>query len=138
MSQSLELSIKAFIKLYLDVSKALYKEMNLPELTQKQFKYLRAVGAKDAMTMGDLAAHFDLSKPSVTELVNKFENAGLLKRVKCIEDARIYHLELTDLGEKMAKTNELETQALARRIKNTLSEDEIQTFIALLDKVGTL
>lgn len=137
-STQLNISIKQFIKLYLDVSKALYKEMDLPELTQKQFRYLRAVGSKEAMTMGDLAEHFDLSKPSVTELVNKFEKAKLLKRVKCQEDARIYHLELTDLGETMAKTNELETNALAKRIQNTLSESEIETLIQLLDKVGAL
>lgn len=134
----LETYIKQFIKVYLDESKALYKEMDLPELTQKQFKYLRAIGEKEAMTMGDLAKHFNLSKPSVTERVNKFEKAGLLRRVKCVEDARIFHLELTELGETMSKTNELETKALAKRIQNKLSTDEINTFIQLLDKVGTL
>jgi DNA-binding MarR family transcriptional regulator len=137
-TELLESTIKQFIKHYLDVSKALYQKMNLPELTQKQFQYLRAVGEKEAMTMGDLADHFNLSKPSVTDMVNKFEDAGLLNRIKCQEDARIYHLELTKLGETMAKTNELETKALAVEIKNKLSEDEIHTLIQLLGKVGTV
>ena len=130
-------TLNAFLKVYYDGSKALYQKMALPELTQKQFKYLKAIDHDPTITMSDLAQHFNLSKPSITDIIQKFETAGLIAKERSLDDGRIMILKLTELGKVMANTNQLESEAFTEHIFHTLSDEELTTLHALLQKVGT-
>jgi DNA-binding MarR family transcriptional regulator len=135
-NEVLRQSLNAFLKRYYDGSKALYQKMDLPELTQKQFKYLQALDTDPPLTMSDLADLFLLAKPTVTDMVNKFKKAGLIKRTRSKTDQRIYYLNLTPLGRTMANTNLLESEEMTRFIQSQLSEDEQKTLKTLFDKIG--
>lgn len=136
-SEDFRHALNGFLKVYYDGSKTLYKKMNLPELTQKQFKYLKAIDADPSITMSELAAHFNLSKPSITDIIQKFEGAGLIQKQRSDDDGRIMLLQLTDLGKVMANTNQLESQAFTQVIFDALSESELITLYQLMKKVGT-
>ena len=129
-------SLNAFLKRYFEGSKELYQKMDLPELTQKQFKYLQALDTDPPLTMSDLAEQFFLAKPTVTDMVNKFKKAGLIKRTRSKTDQRIYHLTLTPLGLTMANTNIIESEEMTRFIQSQLSEEEQKTLKQLFDKIG--
>ena len=130
-------TLNAFLKVYYDGSKALYQKMQLPELTQKQFKYLKAIDHDPTITMSDLAQHFNLSKPSITDIIQKFEDAGLIVKERSQDDGRIMILKLTELGKIMANTNQLESEAFTEHIFQALSDDELKTLYTLMQKVGT-
>jgi DNA-binding MarR family transcriptional regulator len=76
-------------------------------------------GAEDLSersTVTELAARLQLAQSTVTELVSRAEDVGLVTRERSSEDGRIAHLRLTEEGERrLAKSfvsNERERQAL--------------------------
>jgi DNA-binding MarR family transcriptional regulator len=68
-------------------------------------------------TVTELSARLQLAQSTVTELVRRAEESGLVERERSSEDGRIAHLRLTTEGERrLAKSftsNEKERQALA-------------------------
>lgn len=57
----------------------------------------------NCMTMGELCSHLYLASSTVTDLVDRMENAGLVKRARSEEDRRIIRLELLPPGEEVVK-----------------------------------
>jgi DNA-binding MarR family transcriptional regulator len=67
-------------------------------------------------TVTELAERLQLAQSTVTELVGRAEEIGLLERERSVADGRIAHLRLTAEGEhRLARSftsNELERNAL--------------------------
>jgi len=64
---------------------------------------LQIKGAPDfseRTTVTGLADHLQLAQSSVTELVARVEQAGLIRRERSSEDGRVVHLRLTPEGEQ--------------------------------------
>ena len=129
-------SFNRFLKRYFDSCQELYDEMALPELTNRQFAYLKALDVKPSLTMSDLAEQFNLAKPSVTELVKKFSDAGLVEKERSDEDQRVFFLRLTDLGRTIAKTNQLESERMVRVLTEELNNEELIVLKSIFDKIG--
>jgi DNA-binding MarR family transcriptional regulator len=51
-------------------------------------------------TVGDLAQRMHLAQSTVTELVNRVERAGLVRRTPSATDARVANIALTPQGEE--------------------------------------
>ena len=51
-------------------------------------------------TVTELAERLHLAQSSVTELVARAEQAGLVRRIPSTDDARVVYLKLTDDGER--------------------------------------
>lgn len=51
-------------------------------------------------TVTELAERMQLTQSTVTELVTRAEAAGLVRRTKSEQDARVFWLELTQVGEE--------------------------------------
>ncbi len=58
---------------------------------------------EERSTVTELAERLQLAQSSVTELVARAEDAGLLRREPASGDARVSHLRLTDEGERRLK-----------------------------------
>ena len=58
-----------------------------------------APGGSERSTVTDLANRMHLAQSTVTELVARAEEAGLLRREASADDGRVAHLALTDEGE---------------------------------------
>jgi DNA-binding MarR family transcriptional regulator len=62
---------------------------------------LQIAGAPDGIsTVSELVAKLALTQSAVTELVQRAEQAGLVRRAGSRQDARVVHLSLTPEGEK--------------------------------------
>src|ERR1700761_4520595 len=69
---------------------------------QRYLLLLMVKGARDGTersTVTELAGRLQLAQSTVTELVSRAEDAGLLAREQSQTDARVAHLRLTDEGE---------------------------------------
>src|SRR6266536_4233502 len=51
-------------------------------------------------TVTELAEHMQLTQSTITELVTRAEAAGLVRREQSADDARVYWLHLTEVGEE--------------------------------------
>jgi DNA-binding MarR family transcriptional regulator len=70
-------------------------------LTPTQHQLLLAVRGHDGdPTIGDVAEHLLLRHHSAVELVDRAEQAGLVRRRTDPDDRRVVHLELTSTGEQ--------------------------------------
>jgi DNA-binding MarR family transcriptional regulator len=67
-------------------------------------------------TVTELAERLQLAQSTVTELVSRAEDSGLVERERSSEDGRVAHLRLTEEGERrLARSftsNERERRAL--------------------------
>lgn len=70
---------------------------------QRHLLLLMIKGAPDGSgqaTVTDLATRMQLAQSTVTELVKRAEDAGLVEREWSVSDARVAHLRLTQEGER--------------------------------------
>ena len=76
-------------------------------------------------TVTELAKQLQLAQSTVTELVSRAEEIGLLERERSSVDGRIAHLRLTEEGERrLARSftsNERERHALAQAFEHLQS-----------------
>ena len=59
-----------------------------------------APGGAERSTVSELCERLQLAQSTVTELVQRAENAGLVRRTQAREDGRIAYLTLTPEGER--------------------------------------
>jgi DNA-binding MarR family transcriptional regulator len=95
---------------------------------QRYLLLLMIKGAPDGSeqsTVTDLAERLQLAQSTVTELVSRAEEIGLLERSRSNDDGRIAILRLTDEGERrLAATfrrNTLERESLSKAFEHVLS-----------------
>jgi len=86
-----------------------------------------APGGNEQSTVTELAGRLQLAQSSVTELVSRAEEAGLVEREQSQADARVAHLRLTPEGERrlMLSFTQLETERAQLR-------DAIAHFVELV------
>src|SRR5690554_6811707 len=68
----------------------------LSDLSLKQIHYLDVIKKLSEPAFTDLAKEMGVSKPTVTQAVNKLIKQGYVKKEQSIEDRRVYHLLLTN------------------------------------------
>lgn len=100
-------------------------------LTRRRYELLLIVrgeagGANGAVTMGVLAQQLLLTRQSVTELVARAEEAGLLRRRYDAKDARVVRVGLTPAGMRSLDNTfaalQLEREQLAAYLADALAQ----------------
>ena len=95
------------------------------ELTPRQYLLLLMIKASEETsepaTIGRLVERLALTQSTVTELVQRAQDAGLISRRTSTEDGRVVHLSITPLGDErfQAAFDELgpEREALLRIVR---------------------
>lgn len=90
------------------------------------------------MRMSELSAACDLSLSGMTRIVARMETEGLIKRVRCAEDARGWNAVLTDAG--LARLEEAYPAQLAsvrRNITDHLNGIDLAQLADALCRFGT-
>ena len=97
---------------------------------QRYLLLLMIKGAPDRSeqsTVTDLAHRLQLAQSTVTELVNRAEESGLVRREQSERDARVAHLRLTAEGERRLGLSfsglEAERQRLAETVAPLRNEE---------------
>lgn len=109
-------------------------ELGIPDLQSKQAEYLRIIDQHPTLTSSALAEILKISRPSVTEIVNKLVESGLVRKQQCYKDRRVFYIVLTEKGRNASRIHDLRDQKLAGNICKNLSSSEINTLIELIGK----
>lgn len=134
--EEIRLSLNKFLKMYYTSCYEVYEEISFDKITSKQFKYLKAIHSKGEVTLTELSNQLHISKPTMNEVINKFLDAGIVKKRKSNTDKRVSYISLTDIGVTLATTNILESQRAVENMMNKLSDSEIKDIVNLFDKFG--
>jgi DNA-binding MarR family transcriptional regulator len=123
------------IRLKNDCSCNIFSECGLSDMTVKQIAYLKVIDQHGEITFSRLAEITRNSKPTITEMINRFVRMECVFRERCPEDGRILYIRLTEKGQKIAKAEQAAMQRVIERMVNSLDEHELDLLVEILQKV---
>jgi len=112
-------------------------ESNLSEmdLSLAEFRVLRVLFETGPRLMVTLAMEQGMTAPGMTMVIDKLEEAGLVRRVRSDADRRAINVAITGRGgEKLKRAMKLHDRFVERAI-NGMSNQEIDSFITTLNRV---
>jgi DNA-binding MarR family transcriptional regulator len=128
--------VEHLIRIRNESSCAILSECGFPDITVKQVRYLKAIDEQRDVTFTRLAEITCNSKPTITEMINRFENMNCVYRERSSEDGRVLYIRLTDRGRMIARAEEKALVRLIERMRGALDEDELELLVNLLKKVS--
>ena len=127
--------LERLLRIRNECSCGVLSECGLADITVKQVRYLQTIDENGEVTFTRLAEITRTSKPTVTEMINRFERTGCVYREGCPDDARTRYIRLTDKGQMIARADEETLRRMIGRIAASLDEREIDLLIRILKKI---
>lgn len=134
--EEVRLAMNKFLKMYFNSCAEVYDEINFGRITGNQFKYLKEIHLRKKVTLTELAKRFNVSKPYITEVVNKFEISKIIERTKSESDKRVTFISLTEVGKTLATSNVLESERAVEKIYKKLNRNEIESLVEAFNRFG--
>ena len=110
-------------------------ESRFSELTGKQMHYLEAISNLNNPNLGELATKLNLSKPSITAIIDKFEEKEFIRKVKSDEDRRVSHIHMAERGKEIEKVHSKIHMRISNIFTSKLTKNELKSLINLLSKI---
>jgi len=105
------------------IERALTAALREVGLSHAQFAMLLTIGASEGLTQQDLAGRLSLTKANVSQLLDRLEASGLIRRVP---DARAYALHLTESGRLLlADTIPAHERLIAAEFSKLAPEEQV-------------
>jgi MarR family transcriptional regulator, 2-MHQ and catechol-resistance regulon repressor len=111
-------------------------DMSKNNLSITEFSVLEVLYHKGRQTIQQIAQSILISSGSMTYVIDKLEQRGLLNRNACPGDRRAIHVTLTRDGEELMEKIMPEHEDLIDSLFDSLSADEEQELIRLLRKIN--
>src|SRR6516225_3048833 len=105
-------------------------------LTPSQYNVLRILrGEGKPLPILEIASRTVTVVPGITGLIDRLEQGGFVKRVRCEKDRRVIYVALTDHGIKTLAVLDEPLALLHRQLMGHLSPGELKDVIRLLEKL---
>ena len=105
-------------------------------LNVTEFSVLEVLYLKGKQTIQQIGNSILISSGSMTYVIDKLEQKGLLTRNACPDDRRVIHVILTEDGIYLMKKIMPNHRDLVNDMFGSLNENEAQTIVKLLRKIG--
>ncbi|WP_337020184.1 MarR family transcriptional regulator [Oceanobacillus massiliensis] len=132
-------SLKAFVVL-MKASRTLEeitkKDISSHGMRTSDFTILEALYHKGRQTIRQISEAVLINTGSITYVIDKLENKGLLERSNCSEDRRAVYIQITDKGTKLMDEIFPKHQKVIEEVFEDVSEEDKQILIDVLKKVG--
>lgn len=107
------------------------------DLTDQQWRVLRALWEFDRLSMVDLAAQTVLPSPSLVGIVDRLEKRGLVSRIRSETDRRLVYLVATDQGRALHAEIEPRINAIHDDLRARATETEWSELNRILTKIAS-
>jgi MarR family transcriptional regulator, 2-MHQ and catechol-resistance regulon repressor len=125
--------------LLMQTSKAIQErirdEMSKNKLSITEFSVLEVLFYQGKQTIQQIGTRILISSGSMTYVIDKLEQKGIIKRNDCKEDRRVIHITLTPEGMDMMENIMPKYQDMVDSIFEDLTEDESELMIHFFNKV---
>lgn len=105
------------------------------DLTVSQADVIFTLGNTDGMTFKDIGDHTLITKGTLTGVIDRLEQKGLVKRLAMSEDRRCTRVRLTAKGEKLFDSQFPRQITHIKQGFDRLSKDDLAQAEALLRKI---
>jgi len=136
IEESLDIISKFMCKSHEESMQKVLDEKEINKLTMGQILYLETIYELKNPTFGQIAEKLNVSKPSVTAIVQKLISAGYVKKEQSTEDKREYHVVLTKKGLLLEKANIDAHNAFITQMEEILNGDEFEIFQKHVEKIA--
>ena len=128
-------ALENLLRLRHECSCKILSECGLSDMTVRQIAYLKTIDEQGEVTFSRLAGITRNSKPTITEMVNKFVRMECVYREPCEDDRRVLYIRLTEKGQRVAQSEHDALRQVIERMTESLDEREQELLIGLLKKV---
>ncbi|HNQ25446.1 MAG TPA: MarR family transcriptional regulator [Methanoregulaceae archaeon] len=128
-------AVEQLIRIRNETSSAILSECGIPDITVKQLGYLKTIDEQGEVTFTRLAEITSNSKPTITELINRFESMECVYRERSPDDRRVIYIRLTEKGRRIARAEDDALSLLVERMRNSLDHDEVDLLVRIIRKV---
>lgn len=138
-NESTAKSLKLFIVLsraYKAINEHVNKVIQANGLNPTEFAVLELLYHKGDQPLQQIGAKILLASGSITYVVDKLEQKGLLKRVACPTDRRVIYAQITDEGKKLIEDIFPDHAKQIDKLMSSLDDAEKTAAIDLLKKLG--
>lgn len=105
-------------------------------LSTPKYSVLNAlVETGEALSLSDLAARLSCVRSNMTQLVDRLESDGLVKRVSDPHDRRAVKAAITDEGRSRCEAGSLELEKVHQEFASSVSEQDRHALVRLLSAV---
>jgi MarR family transcriptional regulator, 2-MHQ and catechol-resistance regulon repressor len=111
-------------------------EMTKNNLSITEFSVLEVLYQKGKQTIQHIGNSILVSSGSMTYVIDRLEQKGLLNRSDCPDDRRVIHVTLTADGNKLVENIMPKHQEWVDNIFSSLNNDESDLIVKLLKKVS--
>ena len=123
------------VKIKSECSCEIFSGCGLSDITVKQIEYLKVIDEYEEVTFSKLAKITRNSKPTITEMINKFVKMECVYREKSSDDGRVNYIHLTEKGQMIARAEQRALMKLIEKVADSLDDDEMDTLIKILQKI---
>lgn len=135
--------MRAALRLWIAMSRArnsieehLHRQVEAHNLSLTEFAVLEVLLHKGALPLGEIGDRVLLTSGSMTYVIDKLQERGLLRRRRCEEDRRVLYAELTPEGRAKIEAVFPEHAALIGDLMAALTENEKHEAAGLLKRLG--
>lgn len=111
------------------------RNSDLHKLSTTQIHYLDLINHEKCPPLSHLAKKLKVTKPSVTNHIDKLEKMGYVQKIQSQEDKRIQFLHLTGKGKNVSELHDRFHDVFAEKLADGLDEGETKKLVELLEKV---
>jgi DNA-binding MarR family transcriptional regulator len=115
----------------------LFGDQELSQFTIRQVYYLKSIRQLKTPTLSQLARYFNITKPSVTAIVQHLIEMGFIEKQQSEADLRVFTVKLTPKGKRMAGVDEEAMREFCSQMRSVLTEGEVEELSFLLAKLVT-
>lgn len=107
-------------------------------LTNDQFLILRLIAGQEKCTSTYLAEAVAVGKSSITAIINRLDEAGMIERTRDENDRRQVYLTMTEHGKSVCSTSEKQMQEVISPYLFHFEDHDIERFITMFEKLAFL
>lgn len=107
-------------------------------LTEQQWRIIRILAQYDELESTHLAEKACILKPSLTGIIRRLSEMGLVTRRRGDFDQRIVFITLTQKGEEIFKKMSVEMENKYQNINQKIGDEKIEKLLELLKDVQSL
>ncbi|MBQ4898879.1 MarR family transcriptional regulator [Paenibacillus sp. Marseille-P2973] len=133
--------IERYMAAYFTVTKRLHgeiREVLQDDLTMDQFQIIDYIVVRGNVTSTELAESFAVGKSSITAIITRLADKGILERTRDEDDRRVVYLSLTDRGLDNYKKAQAKIMETVSTYLVHFGHDEVEGFISVFEKLANL
>jgi DNA-binding MarR family transcriptional regulator len=119
-----------------ECSSRIFSEYGLTDMTVTQIAYLKTIDEQGRVTFSRLAEITRNSKPTITEMINKFVRMDCVVREPSPDDRRVLYIRLTEKGQRIAQAERYALRMVIEQMMESFDEHEKELLVRLLEKAG--